>query len=516
MIDPDKRNAIYQLHLAGRSLREISRLMQVSRNAVRAVIRQQGARPKTVRKDKIQIDPELLGRLYQECGGWIQRIHEKLVEEQKIQVGYPTLTRLLRELGLGQPRQERCARVPDEPGAEMQHDTTVYQVHLEGKPTRVIASLIYLRYSKRRYLKFYRVFNRFAMKCFFHEALMFWGCAARVCVIDNTNLARLRGSGAQAVIGPEMASFADRYGFHFLCHAIRHANRKAGEERSFWTVETNFLPGRTFESLEDMNRQAFEWATDRMHHRPASKTGLIPAKAFEHERGYLIPLPGELPAPYGAYERDIDQYGYVAFQANYYWLPGGNPGEKVKLLGYADRVKIYRQHDCVAEYPLPPDGVKNARFSPPGQPQPRHLPKRRHHGSQEEERRLRALGPDVAAYLDYALATAGVQRHRFLRELFALSRKLTETVFVRTLQRAGRYRIVQRETLERIAWLCMSQEGEHPLPNADIDESFRERPAYQEGCLTDEPDLSQYDRVDDECADGEDVGESPESEDADG
>src|SRR5487761_1553945 len=178
MIDPDKRNAIYQLHLAGRALREISRQLQVSRNAVRAVIRQQGAGPKTVRKDKIQIDPDLLQRLYQERGGWIQRIHEKLVEEHKIQIGYPTLTRLLRELGLGQPRQERCARVPDEPGAEMQHDTTVYQVPLAGKPTRLIASLLYLRYSKRRYLKFYRVFNRFAMKCFFHEALMFWGCAA--------------------------------------------------------------------------------------------------------------------------------------------------------------------------------------------------------------------------------------------------------------------------------------------------------------------------------------------------
>jgi hypothetical protein len=48
-------------------------------------------------------------------------------------------------------------------------------------------------------LKFYRVFNRFAMKCFLHEALMFWGYAARKCIIDNTNLARLRGVGSRAV-----------------------------------------------------------------------------------------------------------------------------------------------------------------------------------------------------------------------------------------------------------------------------------------------------------------------------
>jgi hypothetical protein len=86
----------------------------------------------------------------------------------------------------------------------------VYQVPLGGARTRIIASLLYLRYSKRRYLKFYRAFNRFAMKCFLHEALMHWGYSARQCIIDNTNLARLRGSGSRAVIVPEMASFADQ------------------------------------------------------------------------------------------------------------------------------------------------------------------------------------------------------------------------------------------------------------------------------------------------------------------
>ncbi len=211
MIEPDVRNAIYQLHLAGMPLQKISRQFKISRNTVRAVVRQQGAMPPTVRKDKIQIDPDLLRRLYQECDGWAQRIHEKLLEEEGIQVGYPTLTRLLRELELGKSKKARCDHVPDEPGAEMQHDTTVYQVKLADRPTKVIASLLYLRYSKRRYLKFYRVFNRFAMKCFLHEGLMFWGYAAKQCVIDNTNLARLRGTGKQAVIVPEMVSFAMRF-----------------------------------------------------------------------------------------------------------------------------------------------------------------------------------------------------------------------------------------------------------------------------------------------------------------
>jgi len=83
-------------------------------------------------------------------------------------------------------------------------------------------------------------------------------------------------------------------------------------------VETNFLPGRHFESLEDLNQQAFQWATVRMAHRPVAKTRLIPAKAFEHERQYLVKVPAHLPSPYLVHERGTDQYGYAAFDGNYY------------------------------------------------------------------------------------------------------------------------------------------------------------------------------------------------------
>jgi hypothetical protein len=511
MIDPDKRNAVYQMHLAGMSARQIAVAMHLSRTTAGEIIRRQGVVPSTVRKDKIPIDADLLRRLYRECDGWAQRIHEKLVEEEKIDVGYSTLTRLLRDLELAKPASSRCDHVPDEPGVEMQHDTSLYRVKLAGLTVKLIASLLYLRYSKRRYLKFYRVFNRFAMKCFLHEALMFWGHAATRCIIDNTNLARLRGTGARAVIVAEMAAFAEAYGFTFVCHEVRHCNRKAGEERSFWTVETNFLPGRTFESLEDLNRQAFEWSTERMEHRSASRTGLIPAQAFEHERNYLTELPSQFPAPYWPQERGTDEYGYVAFEGNYYWVPG-TKREDVKVLRYVDRLKIYRERTLLVEYPLAADGVKNARISPEGQPPPRHLPKHRKQGSQIEEQRLRTMGPEVVAYVDYVLQTPGIQRHRFLRELLALSRKVPSAPFVEALTRARRYRVIELETLERIAWLLMSQ-AHQLLPEAEVDESFRERPAYLEGCLTDDPDLSIYDERTDERTQEETPGDPTDSED---
>jgi transposase len=452
------------------------------------------------RQDKIQVDADLLKRLYQECDGYAERVHEKLVEDEHIQIQYSTLTRLLRELGLRRSREPRCERVPDEPGAEMQHDTTRYSIRLGGAPATLVASLLYLRYSKRRYLRFYRTFNRFRMKCFLHEALMFWQHAAPVCIIDNTNLARLRGTGKDAVMVPEMEAFAQQYGFRFLCHEINHPNRKAGEERSFWTVETNFLPGRHFQSLEDLNQQAFEWATVRMEQRPVAKSRLIPAQAFDHERHCLVKLPAHLPAPYLVHERDTDQYGYAAFDGNYYWVPGTSR-EEVNVFEYADRMKIYQRGQCVAEYALPADGIRNHVFSPAGMPQPARQPNNRKQAAQEEENRLRAMSATVDGYLNFALH-AGVQPQRFLRELFALSCRVTAAVFLETIERALHYRITDIETLRRIARLSISQQ-EFQVGGVEVDESFRERDAYQQGHLTDAPDFGLYDQLLDDQEDND-------------
>ncbi len=143
MIEPDKRTEVFALHTEGMTLREISRRLRISRHTVRAIIRPAGRQPAVVRRDQKQIDPDLLQKLYQDCDGWVQRMPEKLAEEHGISLGYSTLTRMLRKQGLGLPASKRCDRVPDEPGREMPHDTTVYQVELGDQRTKVTASLLY-------------------------------------------------------------------------------------------------------------------------------------------------------------------------------------------------------------------------------------------------------------------------------------------------------------------------------------------------------------------------------------
>ena len=112
------------------SLREIVRRLHLSRNTVRTILKQKGEMPLGPRQDKIRIEEDLLRRLYADCKGWIERMHEKLVEEEGLEVSYSTVLRRVHELGLGQGReQQRCSRVPDIAGAEMQQ---------QGRPQSVI------------------------------------------------------------------------------------------------------------------------------------------------------------------------------------------------------------------------------------------------------------------------------------------------------------------------------------------------------------------------------------------
>ena len=490
MIGQDKRKAVYVLYQEGTSVREIARSMSISPTTVMDIIAQKGEMPETIRKDKIKIDPEVLVKVYDKCQGRAQRVYEQLTEEKGIEVGYSTLTRMLREEGLSNRKSGRCHRVPDEPGAEMQHDTSPYRVRLGNKSVLVQGSLLYFRYCKIRYLKFYRSFKRFRMKCFLHEALVYWEYAAETCIIDNTNLARLRGTGINAVIVPEMERFAKQYGFKFVCHEKGHANRKAGNERGFYTVETNFFPGRSFDSIEDMNQQAFSWATHRSANRPTGKTRLIPSVAFEAEKPYLKKLPSFIEPPYLIHKRKTDQYGYASVHGNFYWIPGTKRHD-VKILEYADSLKIYHARKLLGRYLFPPDGVKNKVVSPEGGPRPPKKPRYRKKPTAREEKILRSLDPVIGDYLNFAVPKSGKVRHQFIRSLFGLYRKTAASVFIQTVNRANKYRITDIKTIENIVALIL-RAGSIDITLPEIDQDFQKRDAYIEGCFADKPDLSIY------------------------
>jgi hypothetical protein len=158
-------------------------------------------------------------------------------------------------------------------------------------------------------------------------------------------------------------------------------------------------------------------------------------------------------------------------------------------LRYENHLQIYDAGQVAVQYPLAADGVRNQQIDPPDKPAAHAHPRHRPQPSDEEEKRLRALAPTVSAYVDFLRATPGHLRHQTLRRLWALSQRMSPELFVRSVERAHRYRIHDLSILARIAHLYL-QEAPGPLPLPAIDESFRDRPAYQAGSLTDAPRLA--------------------------
>jgi len=419
-------------------------------------------------------------------------MHEILREEESAEIGYSTLTNIIRENGIGQKINKRCHHVPDMPGAEMQHDTTTYKVKLGSKLRRVVCSGLYLRYSKMRYIKFYFHFNRFKMKCFFYEALRYWGYTANTCVIDNTNLAILHGTGKQAVFNPEMTAFCKPYGFDWLAHEKGHANRKAGKERNFWTVETNFLPGRSFENMEDLNQQAFAWATERYAKRPQSGSRLIPIDLFEDEKPELFKLPDYMEAPYQPHKRNIDQYGYIAFNANYYWVPGKAIG-KVSAIEYPDMIKIFPPGQPPIQYPLSETELKNQKFAPEGVNTNPYEPNNIKKTSHEEEKQLRAKGEICCAYLDFIKSKDCLikQKPKLIRQMYTFSKKIAPALFDATIERALKYRVSNIDTLMRISHQLMKKEF-YEVPEIAAANDYENRETYQQGRFSIETELTYY------------------------
>jgi hypothetical protein len=477
MIAQDRRIAVQAMHQGGIPKHTIAANLKINVKTVRSII----AGDTKGNRTRITIDVGLLSELYARCNGYVQRMREILAEEKNIHVGYSTLTRLVRQAGLGANTAHRAIHVPDVPGEEMQHDTSVYKIDIGGVEQKLIASMLYLRYSKMRYIKFYRFFNRFQMKCFLDEALRHWGGCARRCVVDNTSLVVVAGSGQDALFSPEMVAFANNYGFHWMAHAIGHANRKGGCERAFWTLETNFLPGRTFVSIEELNQKAFDWAASHYAFRPLSHTGLVPGKLFEHEKPYLAALSDFVAPPMQTHKRLVDKYGYINFDGNFYWVP---PicGREVSVIQYATDIAIFEKPSAeLCRYPLPPVGTKGKPFAPSDIPRPRRQPSNLKKNSSAEESSLRRIDIVLEEYLDFIKNPDCPAAHKglMIRTLYQWSLTLHRQQFLDLARHCLKWRVSSPAILNDVAGSLLR--ADNPNASADPCDDVRQRPTYIQG-----------------------------------
>jgi hypothetical protein len=122
------------------------------------------------------------------------------------------------------------------------------------------------------------------------------------------------------------------------------------------------------------------------------------------------------------------------------------------------------------------------------------MPKNRKKPTTKQENTLRAADKQIDAYITFAIKNGVKQKHRFIRALYGLYRKMALEVFIKTVSRALKYRITDIKTVERIATLQLTA-ANFQLPLPQIDRHLEKRDAYIEGCFADDVDLSVYDNI---------------------
>jgi hypothetical protein len=373
------------------------------------------------------------------------RVQQLLADENQLELSYSTLTRWIREAGMrSSPRRSGEYRLA--PGAESQHDTSPHRVVIAGKSVTAQCAGLVLAYSRRLYVQYYPKFSRFEAKHFLLEAARFMDGTCPLCVIDNTSVIVADGTGADAIIAPEMAAFARTLGFRFQAHEVGHADRKGRIERPFFYLETNFLPARSFSSFDDLNRQALAWCRDIANQKPKRTLGMSPEAAYLIEKPYLQPLPNVLPPVYETFERVVDLYGYVSIDTNRYSVPERFVGQSVTVYKYPANICIYRRGTEIARHPRLID-QRDARHTVP---EHHSIPPRPSRGPAPEEKLLAGHHPSLERYAAALKQRAHGRGVRALRRLLELKRTYPSAPFLAAVEQALQFGLFDLGRLEKL------------------------------------------------------------------
>ena len=384
--------------------------------------------------------------LYARCEGNRVRVVEEL-GAAGIVVAYSTLTRFCRAQGIGMQPKERAGHYEFEPGQEMQHDTSPHRVVLGGMKRLLQCASLVLCYSRMLFAKVYPRWSRFECKCFLTEALQYLGGAAGRCMLDNSTVIIVSGTGPAAVPAPEMEAFAARFGFQFVAHRLGDANRSARVERPFYYIERNFYPGRTFAGLADCNQQLRAWC-DTVNRRPKRELTGTPIERLVTERAALRPLPAYVPEVYELYSRRVDVDGFVSLHTNRYSVPEPCLGQVLEVRETSEKIRIFKGHELLVEHEKHEPGL-GERVS---LPEHRHIPRRRHTPPppSPEEKHLAAVAPEFERLIAALKTRHGGQALRAVRTLYRLYTDYPLEAILPTLRLALDHGLTDLGRIERM------------------------------------------------------------------
>jgi transposase len=333
----------------GVSKREIARRTGLARNTVRKVLR--GEHP-------MRMKPVARGSKLDPYKAHVRERFEayglsavRLIEEIR-PLGYTgsivTLRRFLKTLKAPAERLRRVTvRFETPPGQQAQVDwSECGRFELGGgRKLTVYAFLMVLGYSRAMYVRFTASMRMAELIACHQAAFAAFGGWPKEILYDNMKQVRI-GPGR---LNEAFMDFAAHHGFAVKTCRPYRPRTKGKVERPVDYLKDNFLAGRTFAGLEDLNAQVLHWLDCTANVRVHGTTGAAPRERLAEET--LTPVSAV--APYRFTQpvtRLVSREALVCFQGSRYSAPPALAGTSVRVSAEGGVLRIVAGEEVVAEH----------------------------------------------------------------------------------------------------------------------------------------------------------------------
>lgn len=235
------------------------------------------------------------------------------------------------------------------PGKQAQMDWGICQyTDVRGAAHKVPVFVMVLGSSRAKYIEFTSRCDLASLeRCMVNAFTHFGGVPERV-LTDNMKTVITGRESGKPIWNTAFEAFSVDMGFVPKVCAPRRPQTKGKVERLVSYVKDNFVPGRRFEDLNDLNRQAIQWCRER-DLKVHGTTGKVPAEELSKEQ--LLSLPAQnVIDKYRWESRTVTRDGFVSFDGIRYGVPWQYSGRQVQVRLCSGHIEIYLDSILIARH----------------------------------------------------------------------------------------------------------------------------------------------------------------------
>jgi len=342
--------AVQKVYRQTRSKRATARILNISRNTVRRLLEMNEA-PAYHRSDYAsKLDPYKEQIIEWRCdpygfnGTRIFRELKLLGYTGSIGPVYRFLRRVDEDVG-GHISKKATVRHESPPGDQAQFDWTEYETMVGGRYRKVYCFSMILAASRKKAVCFSLKADADAIYEAIQELFEDLGGVTLELLVDNPKALVLENnpkSEDEIRYNPNALMLAKHLGTELNACPCYWPRKKGKVESPFKYIENQFIRGRNFENMEELNRRGKQFIDDWCNEKHGTTRRIPNQHYLLDEKALLLPLPAARYRYKAMQTRKISPDSFVNINSNKYSVPVKYVGKSVQFrIVYGFRIELY-------------------------------------------------------------------------------------------------------------------------------------------------------------------------------